>query len=57
MSNQTKARETRLGRKEPNTVIVIVVKSTFSMQIWRRGTPKKRARVYDVVFACALAHP
>jgi hypothetical protein len=24
---------------------------------WRRGTPKKRARVYDVVFAYALAHP
>jgi len=55
MSNQTKARETRLGRNEPN--IVIVMKSTFSAQIWRRGTPKKRARVYDVVFACALAHP
>ena len=33
------------------------LKSTFSAQIWRRGTPKKRARVYDVVFACALAHP
>ena len=29
---------------------------TFSAQIWRGGTPKKRARVYDVVFACALAH-
>jgi len=45
-----------LGRKEPNVVIVIVAKSAISTQIWRRGTPKKRAGIYDVVFACALAH-
>src|SRR5580658_518196 len=29
---------------------------TFSKNSWRRGTPKKRARVYDPVFAYALPH-
>src|ERR1035438_3808491 len=38
---------------------MLITPNLLSANSWRRGMPKKRARVYDVVFAFALpyAHP